>query len=203
MACFEIVERLNFSSPTYGVDCGFKPQKMASESNGGVWVGGQVSVAVLLDNFVSASIRMQEEERQRELSETKGRRTIRSTLDPLLERLARDFVDDADLSARLHGLFQVSFVQFYSEPIKHPRSVVSLWFKGNACCQIGGLFSQQSPVVALCHLHCLTPVGGPWHSFYWIVVQIMLKCFYLSHSLLIPPPTQEKEKMGTIAGSGQ
>ncbi len=31
----------------------------------------------------------------------------RSTLDPLLQRLARDFVDDADLSARLQGLFRV------------------------------------------------------------------------------------------------
>jgi hypothetical protein len=70
---------------------------------------GQVSVAVLLDHFVSASIKLQEEEQQRKLCETKGRRTISSTLDPLLERLARDFVDDADLSARLHGLFQVTF----------------------------------------------------------------------------------------------
>ncbi len=50
---------------------------------------------------------MQEEERQRALCETKGRRTISSTLDPLLERIARDFVDDADLTTRLHGLFQV------------------------------------------------------------------------------------------------
>jgi hypothetical protein len=31
----------------------------------------------------------------------------RSTLDPLLERLARDFINDADLSARLQGLFRV------------------------------------------------------------------------------------------------
>ncbi len=68
-------------------------------------------MAVLLDNFVTASLKMQDEERQRALNETKGRRKISCTLDPLLERLARDFVDDADLSARLHSLFRVMFVQ--------------------------------------------------------------------------------------------
>ena len=33
--------------------------------------------------------------------------SARSTLDPLLERLAHDFVNDADLSARLQSLFRV------------------------------------------------------------------------------------------------
>ncbi len=36
-----------------------------------------------------------------------GRRTIRSTLDPLLESLARDYIDDNDLSRRLRDLFEV------------------------------------------------------------------------------------------------
>ncbi len=72
-------------------------------------------MAVLLDNFVSASLNMQDEERQRVLKETKGRRKISCTLDPLLERIARDFVDDADLSARLHSLFRVMFDQLYYE----------------------------------------------------------------------------------------
>jgi hypothetical protein len=66
-------------------------------------------VAVLLDNFVTASIRMLEEERERQLAESKSRKTINSTLDPLLERLARDFIDNADLSCRLQNLFKVIF----------------------------------------------------------------------------------------------
>ncbi len=64
-------------------------------------------MAVLLDSFVTASLRMLEEERQRQLAESKSRKTISSTLDPLLERLARDFVDNADLSSRLQNLFKV------------------------------------------------------------------------------------------------
>jgi hypothetical protein len=70
----------------------------------------QVSVAVLLDSFVTASLRMLEEERRRHLAESKSRKTVSSTLDPLLERLARDFVDNADLSFRLQNLFKVLYV---------------------------------------------------------------------------------------------
>ncbi len=44
----------------------------------------------------------------------------RSTLDPLLERLARDFVDDADLSARLQSLFRVP------EALALPPTLVSM-----------------------------------------------------------------------------
>jgi hypothetical protein len=72
-----------------------------------------VSVAVLLDSFVSASLSMLEEERQRHLAESKSRNTVSSTLDPLLERLARDFVDNADLSFRLQNLFKVQCVNYH------------------------------------------------------------------------------------------
>ena len=36
------------------------------------------------------------------------RRTIQSTLDPLLQGLSRDYVDDADLSERIKKLFEAS-----------------------------------------------------------------------------------------------
>ena len=36
------------------------------------------------------------------------RKQLKNPLDPLLLRLAMDYVDDADLSARLASLFQVS-----------------------------------------------------------------------------------------------
>jgi hypothetical protein len=37
-----------------------------------------------------------------------ARNTIRTTLDPLLLALSRDYVDDKDLSARLRKLFKAS-----------------------------------------------------------------------------------------------
>jgi hypothetical protein len=42
-----------------------------------------------------------------QIEEAVGRRTIRSTLDPLLEGIAREYTDDADLSHRLQELFEV------------------------------------------------------------------------------------------------
>ena len=36
------------------------------------------------------------------------RRTIQTTLDPLLKSLSRDFLDDADLSERIKKLFEAS-----------------------------------------------------------------------------------------------
>ncbi len=73
-----------------------------------------MTVAVLLDSFVTASLRMLEEERQQQLADSKTRKTISSTLDPLLERLARDFVDNADLSSRLQNLFKVNSLLAYN-----------------------------------------------------------------------------------------
>jgi hypothetical protein len=66
-----------------------------------------VSVAVLLDNFVSASAKMEEEERQLQILRARDNKTVSLTLDPLLARLARDFVDNADLSSILMALFRV------------------------------------------------------------------------------------------------
>ncbi len=72
------------------------------------WTLLQICVAVLLDSFVSTR-RQFEMERQAKQSEAAAARgTIRSTLDPLLESLARHFSDDADLTFRLKDLFKVS-----------------------------------------------------------------------------------------------
>ena len=35
---------------------------------------------------------------------------VPNTLDPLLEKLTRDYIDDADLTDRLHSLFKVSLL---------------------------------------------------------------------------------------------
>ena len=64
-----------------------------------------MSVAILVDKFISASKQQEAEERL----ETKQRTKIfvTNTLDPLLEKLSNDYIDDADLSIRLKNLYTV------------------------------------------------------------------------------------------------
>ncbi len=67
----------------------------------------QVSVAVLLDNFVSASAHIDALEQRSFQEEKRRRQETRNPLEPLLRRLAREYVDNADLTDRLGRLFQV------------------------------------------------------------------------------------------------
>ena len=71
------------------------------------WTLLQICVAVLLDSFVSTRRQFEAEREAKQLEAAAARGTIRSTLDPLLEGLARDFRDGADLSVRLRDLFKV------------------------------------------------------------------------------------------------
>jgi hypothetical protein len=71
------------------------------------WTLLQICVAVLLDSFLSTRRQFEEEAELKQLEAAAARGTIRSTLDPLLEGLARDYSDDADLSCRLRDLFKV------------------------------------------------------------------------------------------------
>ena len=72
----------------------------------------QVSMAVLLDNFLSASTAMEREERREEQGNAKLQ-TARDSglyllpLEPLLLKLTRDYVDSTDLDDRLASLYQV------------------------------------------------------------------------------------------------
>ncbi len=72
------------------------------------WTLLQICVAVLLDSFVSTRRQFEAEREAKQLEAAAARGTIRSTLDPLLESLARDFSDDADLTFRLNDLFKVT-----------------------------------------------------------------------------------------------
>jgi hypothetical protein len=72
------------------------------------WTLLQICVAVLLDSFVSTRRRFEAEREAKQLEAAAARGTIRSTLDPLLESLARHFSDDADLTSRLRDLFKVT-----------------------------------------------------------------------------------------------
>jgi hypothetical protein len=68
----------------------------------------QVSVAILLDKFVQASSAAEEEKASRAMQAIKKSMEYhKNTLDPLLAKLALDYVDDADLSNRLRSLFKV------------------------------------------------------------------------------------------------
>mmetsp|Transcript_52972 Transcript_52972/g.139581 ORF Transcript_52972/g.139581 Transcript_52972/m.139581 type:complete len:651 (-) Transcript_52972:1867-3819(-) len=70
------------------------------------WIILQVSVAVLLDNFINASHRIDEETRIPVLEGFQARNEDKSPLAPLIERLARNYHGKEDLSKRLGTLFK-------------------------------------------------------------------------------------------------
>jgi hypothetical protein len=71
-----------------------------------VWVVLQVSVAVLLDNFVTVSMRMENDEKERAAIEKKASSQFQNPLEPLIAKLANDYTDNASLSTKLAALFQ-------------------------------------------------------------------------------------------------
>jgi hypothetical protein len=71
-----------------------------------VWIVLQVSVAVLLDNFVTVSMRMENEEKKKASKEKKAASQFQNPLEPLIKKLANDFTDNDSLSAKLLALFQ-------------------------------------------------------------------------------------------------
>ena len=71
------------------------------------WTLLQICVAVLLDTFVSTRQMHENERMEEKMKDLVARGTIRCALDPLLECLTKEYTDDADLSQRLHEIFQV------------------------------------------------------------------------------------------------
>jgi hypothetical protein len=67
----------------------------------------QVSVAVLLDSFVSATARIEAEEIKGLLEEKRRRHQAKNPLEPLLKKLTKEYVNNADLSEKLNLLFKV------------------------------------------------------------------------------------------------
>ena len=78
-------------------------------------------MAVLLDNFLSASTAMEREERREEQGNAKLQ-TARDSglyllpLEPLLLKLTRDYVDSSDLNDRLAILYQVPLAPDHPPP---------------------------------------------------------------------------------------
>lgn len=70
------------------------------------WVVLQLSVVVLLDNFSKASAVIEHEEEDRGLAE-RELDGAQSPMAPLLRKLAEEFVNNEDLTARLQNLYKV------------------------------------------------------------------------------------------------
>lgn len=63
-------------------------------------------MAVLLDNFIGASTRMEQEEKLEQAELKHREQQMKNPLEPLLLKLAREFSDSQDLSDRLRCLYQ-------------------------------------------------------------------------------------------------
>jgi hypothetical protein len=72
-----------------------------------VWVVLQVSVAVLLDNFVTVSMRMENDEKQHASMEKKAASQFQNPLEPLIAKLANEYTSNQSLSNKIRALFQV------------------------------------------------------------------------------------------------
>ena len=71
------------------------------------WISLEVSVAVLLENFVAASRRMEEDEKAERIRERSILSEFKNPLEPLLAKLASSFVDNADLTLKLLTVYEV------------------------------------------------------------------------------------------------
>jgi hypothetical protein len=78
-----------------------------------VWVVLQVSVAVLLDNFVTVSMRMENDEKQKASKEKKASSQFQNPLEPLIAKLANEYTNYEDLSSKIKALFKVCRTQHF------------------------------------------------------------------------------------------
>ncbi len=72
------------------------------------WFFFQVSIAVLLDNFHCASKRTRVNQTMESMRQIQRAKQLTNPLDPLLLRLSKDFIDEADLTRRIRELFKVA-----------------------------------------------------------------------------------------------
>ncbi len=78
-----------------------------------VWVVLQVSVAVLLDNFVTVTSKLENEDKMNLISEKKSLSHFKNPLEPLIAKLAQEYTDSTDLTSKLNVLFQVMFYRTF------------------------------------------------------------------------------------------
>jgi hypothetical protein len=90
-----------------------------------VWVVLQISVAVLLDNFVSVALKMESDEKKRMINEKRASSQFKNPLEPLIAKLAYEYTDSANLSSKLIALFQVGPADFLVFPLPHRSALDS------------------------------------------------------------------------------
>ena len=71
------------------------------------WTLLQVTVAVLLNSFLSASQSIEVEEQEQSRAAKRDAAQVNHCLDPLLRSIVRDYTCEKDLVMRMQGLFQV------------------------------------------------------------------------------------------------
>jgi len=71
------------------------------------WTLLQVSVAVLLDNFVNETARAKDEKHVLFMEHKRSKDSIGNVLDPLLRMLSMEYIDERDLSLQLSLLYQL------------------------------------------------------------------------------------------------
>jgi hypothetical protein len=69
------------------------------------WTLLQVSVAVLLDNFISETAREKREIQALEMEELRAKDNMGNVLDPLTKILAGEYIDERDLSQFVRRMF--------------------------------------------------------------------------------------------------
>jgi hypothetical protein len=83
-----------------------------------VWVVLQVSVAVLLDNFVTVSMRMENEDKKKASKEKKAASQFQNPLEPLIAKLANEYTSNDSLSTKIRALFHVRVATESDRPSK-------------------------------------------------------------------------------------
>ena len=67
-------------------------------------------MAVLLDNFVTVSMRMENDDKKKVAKEKKASSQFQNPLEPLIAKLANEYTDTTNLSAKLASLFHVRLI---------------------------------------------------------------------------------------------
>jgi hypothetical protein len=86
------------------------------------WIALEVSVAVLLENFVAASRRMEEREKLGRIRQRKMLSEFKNPMEPLLAKLAASFVDHADLTHKIRTVYEVPLPPSPFPPLLPPPS---------------------------------------------------------------------------------
>jgi hypothetical protein len=91
------------------------------------WTLLQVCVAVLLESFVGTRRQREQKRLFGHMEDLIGLGMIRHPLDPLLEGLAREYTDDADLSRRLKELFEVNYSTKFLPSLPELNLFLIIW----------------------------------------------------------------------------